>query len=72
MDEVDWKSLCIDLFSLLDAIEKAARDSQWELDGVEQANKGEQLITLIMGRFQMFKAHGLEVQRLGMIIAEMH
>ena len=52
MGEVDWQALCIDMFSLLDAIEAAQDDP-------------DRLRTLIHGRHDIVEEHGLEVMALG-------
>ncbi len=51
-DENMWKALCIDMFSLLDAIEAAEADP-------------DRLRVLIRGRFDIIERHGLKFEALG-------
>lgn len=59
MSEMNWEGLCQDFFSLFDAIEQANTDGE-----------SERLHTLILGRFQMMKEYGIEVERTGFQAAE--
>ena len=48
-DELNWEKPCVDLLSLLDAVEAAEHEL-------------ERLGALIHGRFRIIQAHGLEIE----------
>lgn len=52
LQEVDWERMCIDLFTLLDAIEDARYDV-------------ERLDALIYGRFDIAESYGLQMRITG-------